>query len=314
MPKYSFIIPCYGSEQTLPLVIDELRAVLSARQVEDHQLILINDGSPDQVWQKIKTMAAADRHIIGIDLARNFGQAKARMAALPYIKGDVAVFLDDDGQHPLYHVFALIEKIENGDDLVFARFSNKKHNPFHRLGSAMNGKLLELNGAKPPGIALSSFFAISHLCIEQLRDYHSPFPSFTGYIMQFTGRVANIDMPHRPRAAGKSGYTARKLFSQWLTGFTNFSIVPLRLASASGGLIAATGFIYGIYLVLRKLFGAHLLSGYTSLMAAILFIGGLMMLTMGLLGEYVGRIYMTVSDMPRYTIRETIQAEDEKTR
>lgn len=215
------------------------------------------------------------------------------------------MYVDDDGQHPLERVFELIDKLREGYDLVFARFPQKRQRLLRRLGSALNGWLLTLTGAKPRGISLSSFFALSRLAVEQLAAYGSPFPSFTSYIMQCTDRVANVELPHRPRAAGRSGYTFSKLAGQWLTGFTNFSIVPLRLASAAGGLIAVSGLVYALVLVARKLCGAPVLAGYTSLMAALLLIGGLLMLTLGLLGEYVGRIYMTVSDMPRYVVRET---------
>ena len=309
MEKITFVIPCYRSALTLPSVVAELQALMRRQNDCTYQIILINDGSPDQLWTVIRKLAAADQHILGINLSRNFGQAKARLAALPYINGDITVYLDDDGQHPADQAFLLINKIRHGYDLVFADFSAKKHDPLHRLGSRINGFLLELTRAKPRSICLSSFFAISTLCVEHLREYHSPFPSFTSYIMQFTDKVANVQLRHRPRLAGSSGYTLDKLLNQWLTGFTNFSLVPLRLASMLGGISAGSGFIYALYLIIRKLCGIKLLSGYTSLMAALLIIGGLILLMLGLLGEYVGRIYMTVSDMPRYVIREIIKNE-----
>ncbi len=311
MVKLSFVIPCYGSEQTLPLVVAELRQALAGRGEADYQLILVNDGSPDRVWPIIRELAAADPRVLGLNLARNFGQAKARMAALPHIRGQIAVFLDDDGQHPLEQVYELIDQVAAGYDLVFARFPHKRHQPLRRLASALNGWLLELTRAKPKGVSLSSFFAVSRLAVDQLLAYQSPFPSFTSYIMQCSDRVTNVDLPHRPRQGGKSGYTFPKLAGQWLTGFTNFSILPLRFAGVLGGLIAAVGLVYGLTLVIRKLCGAALLPGYTSLMAALLFVGGLIMLTLGLLGEYVGRIYMTVSDLPRYVVRETAGKEED---
>lgn len=296
----SFIIPCYRSLRTLPAVVEELRTVMAAHGRDEYQVILVNDGSPDALWPLIKKLATADRRLIGLDLARNFGQAKARLAALPYIKGDIAVYLDDDGQHPLDRVIELADKVEQGYDLVFAHFPHKRHHLLRRLASAINRWLLELSGAKQRGVYLSGFFAISRLAIDHLQDYRSPFPSFTSYIMQCSDKVTNVVMPHRPRATGKSGYSFGKLFAQWLTGVTNFSVIPLRVVSALGGLITTAGLIYTLVTALRKL-----LFGYAPLVAVMLILGGLILLAIGLLGEYIGRIYMTVSDMPNYVIRET---------
>ena len=302
MQEICFAIPCYNAAQTLAGVAAEIRAVC-ARQGWRYRLILVNDGSCDATCPLICELAAADPCVHGIDLARNVGQARARMAALPWLRGHIAVFLDDDGQHPVEAVDQLVAKVEEGYDLVFADFSQKQHSGFRRLASRLNGRLLELTGAKPPGVRLSSFFALSPLAVEQLQHYDSPFPSFTSYIMQCTDRVADVPLPHRPRAAGRSGYTFGKLFSQWLTGFTNFSVVPLRLASALGALIAAAGFLYGLVLVVRKLCLPHIVAGYTSIMAVLLLVGGLLMLMLGLVGEYLGRLYMTASRQPVYVVR-----------
>lgn len=305
MPDISFAIPCYNATQTLSDVVAEIRAVC-ARHGYSYEIILVNDGSADATWQLIRALAADDPCVRGVDLARNFGQARARMAALPYLTGNVAVYLDDDGQHPTDEVARLVEKVLAGDDLVFAAFPRKQHSLPRRLASRLNGRLLELTGAKPKGVTLSSFFALSRLAVAQLRQYDSPFPSFTSYIMQCSGRISDVALPHRPRAAGRSGYTFGKLFAQWLTGMTNFSVVPLRLASALGGATAAAGFLYGLFLVVRKLCVPGIVAGYTSLMAALLFVGGLLMLMLGLLGEYIGRVYMTISRQPVYVVRGSV--------
>ena len=233
----------------------------------------------------------------------------AKMAALPFIRGDVAVFMDDDGQHPADQIYQLVDKVLEGYDMVYARFPHKHHSLFKRITSRLNAWILEVNGSKPRGIAISSFFAMNRMAVEALKKYRSPFPSMGGYLSHIACRYANVDLEHRDRIAGQSNYTFRKMVRLWLTGFTNFSTVPLRIAAFIGGFCAVFGFITGLIVVIRKLVNPAIAAGYTSSIALQLFIGGVIMMILGLIGEYVGRIYMTVSDMPQYAIREILNGE-----
>lgn len=313
MITVSVAIPCYRSALTIPSVVNELRAVISAREGYDYQIILVNDYPDDNTFDVIAALCRDDPKIIGVNLSRNFGQTTAKMAALPYVTGDVLVYMDDDGQHPADQIFRLVDKVLDEDyDLVYAHFPHKKHSLFKRVTSWVNSKLLELNGSKPKGISISSYLAMNRVAVDALKKYKSPFPSIGGYLSHVVRRYANVDMEHRDRIAGESNYTLGKMMRLWLTGFTNFSTVPLRFAMFLGLFCSAIGFITGIIMVIRKLVNHNIAAGYTSMIAVQLFIGGVIMMILGLCGEYIGRIYMTISDMPQYEIRDTLNADNRK--
>lgn len=196
--------------------------------------------------------------------------------------------------------------------MVYARFPHKKHSLFKRFTSWLNAKVLELNGTKPKDIVISSYHAMSRTAVEALKKYKSPFPSMAGYLFHVVRRYANVDMEHQARLAGHSNYTLGKMLKLWLTGFTNFSTMPLRLSAFIGAACAAVGFVSGAIVVIRKLINPAIAAGYTSSIALQLFIGGMIMMILGLCGEYIGRIYMTVSNMPQYETREILNAENKE--
>lgn len=308
----SICIPCYRSAETLPFVAGEIREAFAAREDHDYQLVLVNDGSPDDTYGVIERLCAEDPKIVGVDLSRNYGQQAAKMAALEYAVGDAIVYMDDDGQHPAAGIFSLVEKLAEGYDIVYARFPQKHHSGFKRVTSRMYQKVSEWIGNKPKGLSVSSFTAWSRSTADAARRYHSPFPAPGLFLNHVTTRIANVDMEHRDRVAGESTYSLGRLIGLTVTALTNFSIIPLRLASYTGILCALLGFIGGIAVIIRKLVNPAISAGYSSTIAVILFIGGILMLILGILGEYVGRIYMTVSDMPQYHVRKTANAPDSK--
>lgn len=305
----SIAIPCYNSEKTIENVVNEIKSVFAAQSCYSYQIVLVNDKSKDDTFGAIRRLCASDPNIIGIDLSKNYGQASAQMAALHYVKGDVTVFMDDDGQHPPQEIFRLVDKVMEGNDLVYAAFPQKKHSFFKRMTSKLNSRVLELTNRKPKGIAISSYFALSGFAVGALRSYKSPYPSLGGYLLQVTRNIANVDVPHRVRLAGKSNYNFKRLIKLWVQGFTNFSIAPLRFASWLGAFCALTGIAFSLYLVVRKIIGSNIASGYTSLMSVVLIVGGFIMLMLGMLGEYIGRIYILLSNMPQFSIRSELNCE-----
>ena len=309
MMTVSVAIPCYKSALTIPTVVDYVRAEITRREDIDYQIILVCDSPDDDTFDAIAGLCEKDPKIIGVNLSRNFGQTTAKMAALPYVTGDVLVYMDDDGQHPADQIYRLVDKVLEGYDLVYAYFPHKKHSLFKRFTSWLNSKVLEINGSKPRGIVLSSYCAMSRVAVQALRKYKSPFPSMGGYLSHVTLRYANVDMEHRDRLAGHSNYTLRKMLSLWFTGFTNFSTVPLRLGAIVGILCASFGFFVAVVMIIRKLLNPAIAAGYTSSIAVQFFIGGVIMTLLGLCGEYIGRIYMTVSNMPQYEVRRVINGE-----
>lgn len=302
----SVAIPCYRSEHNIIKVVDEIKTAFANQTKYDYEIVLVNDGSPDNTFESIKRLCAEDKKIIGVNLSRNYGQASAKLAALDYISGDIAVFMDDDGQHPAEGIFSLAEKVLEGYDVVYAHFSNKKHSLFKRLTSYIQKKLGEWAGNSPKNIYGSSFLAYSRFVVDSLKAYKSPFVSIGGYLMRITTKFANVEMAHRKRIAGETGYNLRKLLNLWLNTITNFSIVPIRAASFLGFVCSAFGLLIGVVIVIRKLINPNIAAGYTSTISAIFFVGGIIIFILGFLGEYIGRIYMSISNSPQYVIRETI--------
>lgn len=299
-------IPCYKSSKTICCVVDEIRQEFKTHPEYSYQIVLVNDGSPDETFRVIREMCAADQSVVGIDLSRNYTQANAKMAALPYVKGDILVYMDDDGQHPASGIFMLAEKIQEGYDLVYAKFTRKKVSGFKAVTSEWNSKIREFLGVKPKGIRTSPFMALNRLAIDKAKEYHSPSPSLGAYLLKVTTRIANVELEQRARITGKSGYTLKKLVDLAVQGYTNFTIVPLRLASYTGLLTSAIGLLYGLFLLIRKIIHPSVPAGYTSIMAVLLIIGGMLMVMLGIIGEYVGKTYMLLSNTPQYTVREEI--------
>jgi len=309
----SIVIPCYRSAQTLCSVVQEIWDAFAEHMEYDYQIILVNDGSPDQgaTYRTIRKLCGEDSHIIGVDMSRNFGQQRAKMAALPYAKGDYIIYMDDDGQHPAHGIFKLVEKLREGYDVVFAEFPQKKHSLFKRITSTAFRRFQEFLKIKPRDIYISSFHGMSRLAVDALLNYHSPHPSAGAFLMNVTTKFANVQMEHRGRIAGESGYSFKKLFSLALTTMTNFTMVPLRASAVIGAVIAVLGFLYGLFLVCKKIICPTVVLGYTSQTAIMLLIGGIILLVLGVVGEYIGRIYMILSNLPQYIVREVI-CEDEK--
>lgn len=308
----SIIIPCYHSQETIEFVVKEIKDEFDLHEGYDYQIILVNDGSRDDTFSVIRRICANEKDVIGVDLSRNYGQASAKLAGLRYVKGDVTVYMDDDGQHDPKGIFLLAAKVLEGYDVVYARFTAKKHSGFKKMTSSLQHKISVWAGNSPKGISGSSFLAYSKFVTDCLTKYHSPFVSIGGYLMKITSKFANVDLDHRKRISGSSTYTLSKLFNLWMNTITNFSIVPIRMASYLGIFCSFLGMISLVIVVLRKLFIPNIAVGYTSTISILLFIGGLIMLILGFLGEYIGRIYMTVSGAPQYQIREVIN--DDKQR
>ena len=308
----SVAIPCYKSEKTIERVVNEIKEVITAEPGYDYQIVLVNDYPFDNTFSVIKKLCEQDEKIVGVNLSRNFGQAAAKMAAIPYVKGDVLVVMDDDGQHPAEGIIPLVKKIEEGYDVVYAYFKKKKHNAFKRITSTINRKIAEFNGTKVKGIHASSFYAISRFAVDAYADYHSPFPSTMGYLNKLIGKVTEIEMPHRARLEGTSNYTLKKLLKLWLTGFTNFSVAPLHAISFIGAFVAILGFLFGLGIVITKIVNPAMAAGYASTMSVMLLLGGMILFALGFIGEYIGRIYMTVSNLQQYRVRETVNGDKDK--
>lgn len=304
--KISFVIPCYRSEHTLPGVITEIEEKMKTMGQYPYDIFLINDCSPDNTLDVIRKLCREHDYIKGIDFARNFGQHSALMAGLRYSDGDYVVCLDDDGQTPADEVDKLLGKLEEGYDAVYAKYDHKRHSAFRNLGSKLNELMTRVMLDKPADLYVSSYFAVKRFVVEDMIRYENSYPYVIGLVLRSTGKIGNVEVNHREREVGTSGYTFKKLITLWLNGFTAFSVKPLRIATALGGISALAGFAYGIYTIVKRLVRPDVPMGFSALMSAIVFFGGMIMLMLGLIGEYIGRIYISLNNSPQYVIREQI--------
>lgn len=311
--KISFVIPCYNSAHTIGTVVQEIQAVMAGPLCAyEYEIVLVNDGSPDGItYDAILEIVHKEKYIKGINLARNFGQPSAVMAALNNTTGDYVVCGDDDGQTPFTDLPKLFAKIQEGYDLVEARFQmREKRSLFRRFGTWMNEAMATWLIAKPSNLTLTTFWVTKRFVVNEMIAYPNPYPYLGGLMLRATQNACNVDVVHRERLKGGSGYTFRKLISLWLNGFTSFSIEPLRVMSVVGLLISICGFLYGAFIVYHKICTPNMLVGYSSIMATLLFLFGLLFLFMGLLGEYVGRIYISLNKAPQYVIKNYAESDE----
>lgn len=313
MKLISFVIPCYRSEQTIEGVVEEINSVCQGIiEGYDHEIILVNDCSPDNTISVIKSLCDKYSFITGIDFARNFGQHSALMAGLRESKGDIVICLDDDGQTPPMECVKLIKALEDGADVAYARYSHKKHSLFRNFGSYVNEEMARFMLDKPKELYVSSYFATKRFVVDDMIRYENSYPYVIGLVLRSTRNIVNVDVDHRSREVGNSGYTLKKLLGLWMNGFTSFSVKPLRIATVMGCIASMLGFIYGIIVIIQKIILPDRVLGFSSLMSVLVFFGGMIMIMLGLIGEYVGRIYISMNASPQYVIRERYNCKDNK--
>lgn len=313
MTRIAFVIPCYRSAETITGVVDEIEEIMRTRQGYEHCLVLVNDGSTDRTLDVLRTLARRPGVIV-LDLAKNFGQHSAVLAGVQEARrqnADIMVCLDDDGQTPADEVFSLIDALDEGYDVVYARYEVKRHSMFRNFGSWCNEMLSRLLLKKPRDLYISSYFAMRRFVADELVRYDNSFPYLAGLILRTTRNIGNVTVNHRRRAAGTSGYTFGKLIALWLNGFTAFSVLPLRVSMLLGVISALFGFGLGLYAVINKFISPNVPMGWTTTVAAVSLIGGMILLVLGMIGEYVGRIYISISNSPQYVIRRRYERREE---
>lgn len=309
MKKISFVIPCYRSELTLEKVVAEIENKMTEMSQYAYEIILVNDCSPDGTWSVISKLCAEKSYVKGIHFARNFGQHAGLMAGLRVSCGDYVICLDDDGQTPADEADKLIGKLEEGFDAVYASYEHKQHSAFRNLGSKVNELMLRFMLNKPKDLYISSYFAAKRFIVEDMIKYENSYPYVIGLVLRATRNITNVVVNHREREEGNSGYTLKKLLGLWFNGFTAFSVKPLRIATAIGSICSVGGFIYGLYTIIKRLVNPDVVVGFSALMSAVVFFGGMIMLMLGLIGEYIGRIYISMNNSPQYVVREALNME-----
>lgn len=303
----SIVIPVYGSERALPELVAQIsRMSDSLDDVRDnYEVILVCDSSPDNSWRVIQSLSEKYPQVHGILLRMNAGQHNALMAGFAQAKGEIIVTMDDDLQHSPADIPILLLEVKQGYDVAYARFKKRKHASWKIMGSRLNDLVAGYLMQKPKGLYLSPFRAMKAAIRNEILRYCGPYVYVDGLILTVTRNIATVDVDHHDRYAGNSGYSFRKSVSLWLKMATSFSIVPLRITSFLGLFFSGLGFLLAILLVIQK-FTLNLMPiGWSSLIVTVLIIGGVQLLALGMLGEYLGRVLLTINLRPQYVVAET---------
>jgi undecaprenyl-phosphate 4-deoxy-4-formamido-L-arabinose transferase len=274
-------------------------------------VILVNDGSPDHSWDVVADLCRTHSEVRGVDLRRNFGQDNAILTGLRLAQGKSVAIMDDDLQHDPADLPALLEKLDDGADVVYADFRVKRQAAWKNLGSWFNGKLAEWVLEKPKGIYLSPYKVLRREVAELICRYDGPEPYVDGLLFQVTSRFAQVPVEHQPRFAGQSNYNLRRSIAVWTRLAVGFSVRPLRLVTWFGLVLGILGGLLAVYVALYRVFyPTHFeaaVAGWASLMVTELLLGGARMVFLGILGEYVGRMHAAVAGKkPQATIREIL--------
>jgi len=301
----SIVIPVYRSADILPRLLDEI--VLAISHDLTFEVILVNDCSSDNSWDVIQRMAGNCSNVIGLSLRKNAGQHNAIMAGLRESSGDVIVIMDDDLQHSPRYITNFIRSIKGGADVCYSRFNKMQQKSWKIIGSKFNSLIANLLLDKPRDLYLSSFKAISKDICDLIVCYDGPYPYIDGLILLHTDNIAIIDVEHQERASGEGNYNLRKSLSLWVMMATGFSVKPLRLATLFGFCISIVAFFLILGLFVFKLVFDINIQGWTSLAVIILFMGGVQLVALGIIGEYLGRSYLKLNGKPQAIVKETIR-------
>lgn len=305
MQKLSFVIPCYRSEKTVRSVYEEIVSVVGQREDYCYEVVAVNDCSPDDVLKVLVGIAEEDKNFKVIDFAKNMGKHAALMAGFRHVTGDIVICVDDDFQCPVDQLWRLLEPLDHGYDIAMAQYGKKAQSSFKNFGSKCNDLMMTWMIGKPKDFQFANFAAIRRFIIDEIIRYENPYSYINGLILRTTNNYVNVPMKERERLSGSSGYTFFKSLKLWINGLTAFSIRPIRIADYLGCLFAFLGFVIGLVEIVFALMPSQQSGIAASVIAAVFFVGGLIMLLLGLLGEYVGRIYMCINNSPQYVIRRT---------
>lgn len=305
----SVIIPCYNSEKTIANVVELTKKELEKLDNYEFEFILVNDYSSDNTFSAIRTLCEKYKFVKGIDLTKNFGQHNVLMTALNYATGDVILGMDDDLQTHPSQIIKLLNKLEEGYDLVYGKYPKKKESFFRILGSKFNDFTVRKLLKKPKGLTASSFWVARKLVRDEVIKCKNYNVHLQGLFLRTTKNICNVEIEHFDRKYGKSGYTLSKLVRLWASCI-NFSVIPLRLSLVTGFVFGGIGFFGALIIIIRKLLGMQVQLGWSSVMVALFIFFGIVLVVLGLIGEYIGRIFLCINNEPQFVIREMINIDD----
>jgi len=310
--KYSIVIPVYNSQDILSELLLRLKSVMEEMAAQNqYQIILVNDFSRDATWEQVLRIAATQPSIIALNLGKNYGEDNARMAGFNHAEGDIIITMDDDLQHNPSDIPALIAQMDSQHaDICFGRFPVKHQALWKNLGSGFNDLMARILLKKPPSLYLSTFIIFKKWVRDEIIKYSGPFPYVQGLLLSVSSRITQLEVTHHPRLRGNGNYNLIKSLHLWLKVATGFSIFPLRLATYLGFITASFSLIYGLYILVEYLFFHQDIKGWASLFTLIIFFGSIQLILFGIIGEFLGRIYLNINRKPQYTLSDLLHSKD----
>ena len=301
--EVSVVIPVYNAADTLRELIARLITVLE-RLGNQYELILVDDGSHDDSWRVLHDLQRSHpNQLVAIQLMRNFGQHNALMCGFRHAAGKYIVTMDDDLQHPPEEIPQLLNSIRERElDLVYGTYNEKKHNILRNLASALVSAFYRV--VFNSTIKASSFRVMTRELMESIFSYSLNFTFIDGLLAWNTQRIGEVRIDHCRSAIGRSSYSFRKLVILAFNMFTNFSLIPLQIMSAIGVIVAGGGFVTALYYLYQYLSAGIPVPGYASIIISVLVLGGLQLLALGTMGEYIGRLHLNVNRKPQYAVRQ----------
>lgn len=301
--ELSIVIPVYNSEQTIAPLVKRLHECLGALSFE---VVLVNDGSIDQSERVCQQLATTYGHVVFISLRRNFGEFNAVLCGLNHTQGQYVAIIDDDFQNPPEAILTLLETAQTGQyDVVYSQYTQKQHHWFRNVGSWLVNRLTTYSIGKPHNLYLSSFKLIHREVVDELIKYRGPYPYIDGLIFRVTRHVTSVIVPHHSRTEGRSNYTARKLIGLFLTVFIGYSLWPIRVFTVVGSLLLCVCLLWGGFLLTTSLAGIVCWPGWSITVWAIGTALGFQALFLGILGEYLGKLFMAYSGLPAYVEKKS---------
>jgi glycosyltransferase involved in cell wall biosynthesis len=306
-PALSFVIPLYFSAETIADVVRQIEAL----PIEGgHEIVLVNDGSTDRTSAVVRELVRTGKvPITLVEHARNYGEHNAVLTGWRHARGAHIVNLDDDGQNPPAEAARLWQHAkETGLDIVFGHYAEKQHSAWRNFGSWFTNRMTDWALDKPHGFYLSSFRCVTAFVAQEVVRYAGPYPYIDGLLLQVTQRIGSIGVRHEARKAGQSTYTFRRLVRLWLSAWVNFSVLPLRVATVVGFVLAAAGVMALLGVAWLWWNDRGPTYGFGWMMAALLIFSGTQLVLLGLIGEYVGRMFLTVNQRPQAVVREVVRS------
>lgn len=300
--KLSIVIPVYNSEDCLLELNKQIEESLGGSYL--YELILVNDCSTDKSWNKITDICEKNKKAIGISLRKNSGQDNAIMAGLRFAIGEFIAIMDDDLQHSPSDILKLYEECRKGYDLCYALFPNKKQSFWKNSGSWLNGKVSEKLLEKPGEVYLSPFKVFHSEIAKEMIHYTGPYPYIDAILLTITHNITQIPVEHHSRFKGKGNFNLLRSVSVFLKHATGYSVYPLRMVTYLGFCSALFAFVLGSYYLLDYFMNNNKVEGWVSTVLLILFFSGIILIGLGIIGEYVGRIFLTINKRPQYTIEK----------